>query len=146
MSSEAMPCHRTRRARLKSTAAPILGLDQQGLSIGDGHDLQQWKQDADQIAAAARTVLGWTDAFERVRKMQDPLTAVSELADTLLMLDLRDASEARVVHRLATLINVQVDAAQYLRGDLFKMAHKESRASEALDGEVETWRNRKDQL
>lgn len=63
--------------------------------------------------------------YERVSEMETPLVIARDLLDALAMIAeaMADEDDGVVVQRLAWLAREQVEKAQKLRGDLFRLNH-----------------------
>lgn len=65
-----------------------------------------------------------SQAFDLICDMEDPLTIIGDLTDALaLIAETMDDDRSSIVQRLAWLAKDQRNAAEKLRGDLFRLTH-----------------------
>lgn len=66
----------------------------------------------------------WPEPFRQVCDMEEPMTVIVDLALALATItETMDNDIGRIVQRLAWLIKDHADAAEHLRGELFKITH-----------------------
>lgn len=68
--------------------------------------------------------LNFPEPFRQVVEMEEPMTVILDHALTLASLaETMETDEGRMVQRLAWIIKNHADAAEKLRGELFRLTH-----------------------